>query len=178
MVVAAAFKYFVSRAPFRPRQRHGQRQGQPAPSKAQAELLSAVDAASEWDDAAFTQSLDASFARAAEHVGTFINDRRIGNADRLMVYALYKQATAGACCSRKPRLIDGMTKHAKWDAWMVRLQGSADFGGIGWERRFSRAQRATNTLSELVSPPPLQSTFSFSFSSSPGYLVACVDTSG
>jgi acyl-CoA-binding protein len=33
------------------------------------------------------------------------------------MYALYKQATAGECCDPKPRLMDGMAKHAKWSAW-------------------------------------------------------------
>ena len=39
------------------------------------------------------------------------------SADKLRVYALYKQATEGPCSAPKPRLMDGLTKHAKWSAW-------------------------------------------------------------
>ena len=95
-------------------------------SRAQDELLGAMDAfaAAEWDDDARddlgdfgggARSIDECFERAAAHVETFV--RRLGNDDKLRVYALYKQATSGACDAPKPRLMDGMTKHAKWSAW-------------------------------------------------------------
>ena len=43
--------------------------------------------------------------------------KRLTSADKLRVYGLYKQATEGPCVSPKPRLLEGMTKHAKWTAW-------------------------------------------------------------
>jgi len=51
-------------------------------SRAQMELLSAVDAASDWEDAQFSKGLDAQFAAAADHVASFIqrasNDHKAG----------------------------------------------------------------------------------------------------
>jgi acyl-CoA-binding protein len=95
----------------------------PVRSKAQLELLSAVDAAAERDDAACTVRLDASFLRAADHVERSTLIKRVNNSDKLRMYALYKQATGGVCDAPKPRLLDGMAAHAKWSAWM-------DLGGM------------------------------------------------
>ena len=60
-------------------------------------------------------SLDAAFADAAAAVESIV--KRLTSADKLRVYGLYKQATEGPCASPKPRLLEGMTKHAKWTAW-------------------------------------------------------------
>ena len=55
-----------------------------------------------------------SFSAAAARAKTLA---RVSNENKLRLYALYKQATAGPCASPKPRLVDGMTAHAKWTAW-------------------------------------------------------------
>jgi acyl-CoA-binding protein len=83
---------------------------QAAASRAQLELLASFDGASGSVDPA-----DAAFARAATRVETIV--RRLSAPDKLRVYALYKQATEGPCSAPKPRLMDGLTKHAKWSAW-------------------------------------------------------------
>ena len=61
------------------------------------------------------RSPDAAFADAAAAVASIA--KRLTSADKLRVYGLYKQATEGPCVSPKPRLLEGMTKHAKWTAW-------------------------------------------------------------
>ena len=58
---------------------------------------------------------DAAFADAAAAVASIA--KRLTSADKLRVYGLYKQATEGPCVSPEPRLLEGMTKHAKWTAW-------------------------------------------------------------
>ena len=83
---------------------------QAAASRAQLELLASFDGASGSFDPA-----DAAFERAAVRVETIV--RRLSAPDKLRVYALYKQATEGPCSAPKPRLMDGLTKHAKWSAW-------------------------------------------------------------
>lgn len=60
-------------------------------------------------------SLEAAFADAAAAVESIV--KRLTSADKLRVYGLYKQATEGPCALPKPRLLEGMTKHAKWTAW-------------------------------------------------------------
>ena len=62
-----------------------------------------------------SRSPDAAFADAAAAVASIA--KRLTSADKLRVYGLYKQATEGPCVSPKPRLLEGMTKHAKWTAW-------------------------------------------------------------
>ena len=83
---------------------------QAAASRAQLELLASFDGASGSVDPA-----NAAFERAAARVETIV--RRLSAPDKLRVYALYKQATEGPCSAPKPRLMDGLTKHAKWSAW-------------------------------------------------------------
>lgn len=96
-----------------------------AVSRAQSELLGSGAFGEGDDEFAETQtrdenstekvSLDAAFADAAVAVESIV--KRMTSADKLRVYGLYKQATEGPCVSPKPRLLEGMTKHAKWTAW-------------------------------------------------------------
>jgi acyl-CoA-binding protein len=94
-----------------------------AVSRAQSELLGSGafgegdDEFAETNTRAETEkvSLDAAFADAAVAVESIV--KRMTSADKLRVYGLYKQATEGPCVSPKPRLLEGMTKHAKWTAW-------------------------------------------------------------
>jgi acyl-CoA-binding protein len=96
-----------------------------AVSRAQSELLGSGAFGEGDDEFAETNtraenstekvSLDAAFADAAVAVESIV--KRMTSADKLRVYGLYKQATEGPCVSPKPRLLEGMTKHAKWTAW-------------------------------------------------------------
>ena len=61
------------------------------------------------------RDLDAAFDRAAKTVAS--TNRKLTNDQKLRVYALFKQSTVGANDTRKPRLLEGMAKHAKWSAW-------------------------------------------------------------
>ena len=93
-----------------------------AASRAQAELLGALDDARDDDDddeedervVGTLGDRSSSFSAAAARAKTLT---RVSNENKLRLYALYKQATAGPCASPKPRLVDGMTAHAKWTAW-------------------------------------------------------------
>lgn len=92
-----------------------------AASRAQAELLGALDDARDDDDDEEDERVvgtlgdrSPSFSAAAARAKTLA---RVSNENKLRLYALYKQATAGPCASPKPRLVDGMTAHAKWTAW-------------------------------------------------------------
>ena len=72
------------------------------------QLLDAV--ADGYDD-----DINAAFDRAAESMASA--DLRLTNDQKLRVYALFKQATFGRCDQPKPRLLDGLARHAKWTAW-------------------------------------------------------------
>ena len=111
-----------SPAPQSPRLSKKERQ-KLAVSRAQSELLGSGAFGEGDDEFAGTNtraetekvSLDAAFADAAVAVESIV--KRMTSADKLRVYGLYKQATEGPCVSPKPRLLEGMTKHAKWTAW-------------------------------------------------------------
>ena len=109
-----------SPAPQSPRLSKKERQ-KLAVSRAQSELLGSGAFGACDDEGAETRaetekvSLDAAFADAAAAVESIV--KRMTSADKLRVYGLYKQATEGPCVSPKPRLLEGMTKHAKWTAW-------------------------------------------------------------
>ena len=75
------------------------------------QLLDAVAGGYDDDD----DDLDAAFDRAAKTVAS--TNRKLTNDQKLRVYALFKQSTVGANDTRKPRLLEGMAKHAKWSAW-------------------------------------------------------------
>ncbi|MDE2048575.1 MAG: acyl-CoA-binding protein, partial [Betaproteobacteria bacterium] len=59
-------------------------------------------------------SLQADFDKAQADVKKLTDDP--GNAAKLKLYALYKQATAGDNTDKKPGFGD-MVGRAKWDAW-------------------------------------------------------------
>ena len=57
---------------------------------------------------------DAEFKEAKEKVSSLKEDP--GNDVKLKMYALFKQATVGACNAPKPGMMDFVGK-AKWEAW-------------------------------------------------------------
>ncbi|XP_062926095.1 enoyl-CoA delta isomerase 2, mitochondrial [Mobula hypostoma] len=57
---------------------------------------------------------EAEFERAKDKLKTLQRDP--GNEVKLQIYALFKQATQGACDSPKPSMLDFVNK-AKWEAW-------------------------------------------------------------
>jgi diazepam-binding inhibitor (GABA receptor modulator, acyl-CoA-binding protein) len=59
-------------------------------------------------------TLRADFEKAQSDVKKFSEDP--GNAAKLRLYALYKQATSGDNAEKKPGFGD-MVGRAKWDAW-------------------------------------------------------------
>ena len=83
----------------------------PARRSQMDQLLDAVAGGYDDDD----DDLDAAFDRAAKTVAS--TNRKLTNDQKLRVYALFKQSTVGANDTRKPRLLEGMAKHAKWSAW-------------------------------------------------------------
>ena len=83
----------------------------PARRSQMDQLLDAVAGGYDDDD----DDLDAAFDRAAKTVAS--TNRKLTNDQKLRVYALFKQSTVGANDARKPRLLEGMAKHAKWSAW-------------------------------------------------------------
>ena len=85
----------------------------PARRSQMDQLLDAV--AGGYDDDDDDDDLDAAFDRAAKTVAS--TNRKLTNDQKLRVYALFKQSTVGANDARKPRLLEGMAKHAKWSAW-------------------------------------------------------------
>jgi acyl-CoA-binding protein len=86
----------------------------PARRSQMDQLLDAV-AGGYDDDDDDDDDLDAAFDRAAKTVAS--TNRKLTNDQKLRVYALFKQSTVGANDTRKPRLLEGMAKHAKWSAW-------------------------------------------------------------
>ena len=81
-----------------------------AASRAQAELLGALDDARDDDDDDEDERVvgtlgdrSPSFSAAAARAKTLA---RVSNENKLRLYALYKHATAGPCASPKPRLVD------------------------------------------------------------------------
>ncbi|OWF34767.1 enoyl-CoA delta isomerase 2, mitochondrial-like [Mizuhopecten yessoensis] len=58
--------------------------------------------------------IDDKFSQAKDRLNTFKEDP--GNATKLQMYALFKQATIGKCNAPKPGMMDFVGK-AKWDAW-------------------------------------------------------------
>ena len=118
-----------SPAPQSPRLSKKQRQ-KLAVSRAQSELLGSLESANAFGkeevregDGSFDggiqsvdpATLDQRFKRASAKVEHIV--RRITTSDKLQIYGLYKQATCGPCVDKKPRLLEGMQKHAKWTAW-------------------------------------------------------------
>ncbi|XP_076758103.1 acyl-CoA binding protein 1 [Xylocopa sonorina] len=59
-------------------------------------------------------SLDENFKKAAEEVKQL--SAPASDADLLILYSLYKQATVGDCNTSRPGMLDLKGK-AKWDAW-------------------------------------------------------------
>ena len=115
-----------SPAPQSPRLSKKQRQ-KLAVSRAQSELLGSLESANAFGkeevregDGSFDggiqsvdpATLDQRFKRASAKVEHIV--RRITTSDKLQIYGLYKQATCGPCVDKKPRLLEGMQKHAKW----------------------------------------------------------------
>ena len=93
-----------------------------AVSRAQSELLgsghfgeAADESCSDVEIPTDAGALRVRFERAAGNVERIVG--KMTSADKLLVYGLYKQATTGKCALPKPRLLEGMTKHAKWVAW-------------------------------------------------------------
>lgn len=68
-------------------------------------------------------SLKADFDKAQADVKKLSEDP--GNAAKLKLYALYKQATSGDNAEKKPGFGD-MVGRAKWDAWAAVKGKSAD----------------------------------------------------
>ncbi|XP_060075320.1 enoyl-CoA delta isomerase 2-like [Ylistrum balloti] len=59
-------------------------------------------------------AIDDKFSQAKDRLNTLKEDP--GNAVKLQMYALFKQATVGNCNAPKPGMMDFVGK-AKWDAW-------------------------------------------------------------
>ena len=61
--------------------------------------------------------LDARFTAAAESVKTFKASKPVPNESKLVVYGLYKQATAGDVATARPGGFLNFEANAKWDAY-------------------------------------------------------------
>ena len=87
------------------------RPSDPEPPARRSQMDQLLDAVADgYDD-----DINAAFDRAAESMASA--DVRLTNDQKLRVYALFKQATFGRCDQPKPRLLDGLARHAKWTAW-------------------------------------------------------------
>ena len=87
------------------------RPSDPEPPARRSQMDQLLDAVADgYDD-----DINAAFDRAAESMASA--DLRLTNDQKLRVYALFKQATFGRCDQPKPRLLDGLARHAKWTAW-------------------------------------------------------------
>lgn len=60
------------------------------------------------------------FDRAVRAVRCLPTTHVISDVDRLLVYALYKQATCGNIQTGRPSVFAGFEARAKWDAWKRR----------------------------------------------------------
>jgi ankyrin repeat protein len=93
--------------------------------------------------------LDDKFSVAADRVRSL---RNISTKERLVLYALYKQATIGDApstydSSRNGAFLSAMQDHAKWDAWS-RLHGMSQN-----EARQTYVTLATSLFGKAASPP-------------------------
>jgi acyl-CoA-binding protein len=96
-----------------------------------------------------SHGLDDKFLVAADRVRSL---RNISTKERLVLYALYKQATIGDApsnhdSSRSGAFLSAMQDHAKWDAWS-RLHGMSQS-----EARQTYVTLATSMFGKASSPP-------------------------
>lgn len=92
---------------------------------------------------------EATFKRAADHISS--NSKlKLSTDQKLSIYALFKQATVGACNIPKPGLLD-MSGRAKWNAWAALGEMPTD---VARERYIATVKSFDPTWNEHAEPAP------------------------
>lgn len=93
--------------------------GQQQQQRRTGSSAAAAAAASSSISAVSTSTTAAEFERAANRIKSAPWNTQLSNDDKLVLYALFKQATVGDCNIDRPATLLGVTTEgtAKWDAW-------------------------------------------------------------